>query len=72
MEISSVSSLESQVSIQMSAEMVESQLNDVGKSGKELIHSLEAQMQPNAQSGKSVTEFRSTFTDCMEMYDNAD
>ncbi len=72
MEISSVSSLESQVSPQISAELAENQLQNVDKPGTELIHSLEAQMQPNAHSGKSVTEFRSTFTDCMEMYANAD
>ncbi|NJN32196.1 MAG: DUF1997 domain-containing protein [Synechococcales cyanobacterium RM1_1_8] len=44
--------------------------------GPAFIHRLEAQMQPNAHSGKPVTgkpvtEFRSTFTDCMEMYADA-
>lgn len=71
MELSSVSSLESQVSPQMSAELAQSQSADADKPGTELIHSLEAQMQPQAHSGKTVTEFRSTFTDCMEMYANA-
>lgn len=71
METSSVSSLESQVSPQISAKLAESQLNHTGIAGTELIHCLEAQMQPNAHSGKPATEFRSTFTDCMEMYANA-
>jgi len=72
MEISSLSPLKSQVSPQMSTELAASQSSTVDESGTELIHSLEAQMQPKAHSGKPVTEFRSTFTDCMEMYANAE
>jgi len=72
MEISSLSPLKPQVSPQISTELAESQSNTVDDSGTELIHSLEAQMQPNAHSGKPVTEFRSTFTDCMEMYADAE
>jgi hypothetical protein len=71
METSSVSSFESQVSPQLSDDLPEGESVNISDCGPEFIHRLEAQMQPKAHSGKPVTEFRSTFTDCMEMYADA-
>lgn len=73
MEIRSASQFESQVSPSHAALGCPAVEGLAGDNATDSLTAIEAQMQSNANSGsdKPITEFRSTFTDCMEMYADA-
>lgn len=73
MEIRSAAQLESQVSLPESGFGSADGSDVLSSAPAEYFISIEAQMQSNADSGsdKPITEFRSSFTDCMEMYADA-